>query len=212
MASFKDKLDKKVEHFETAGRTLIESVLNIAYQHELPMGIEYLNREALTRPIDLRFQKESTREILTTLTRQIPGYQITFSDGLVNIFDPRARQDPSNLLNRVIKNFNVMGRDATEVNAELACALAQEIDPSSVCVSSIAKGQLGTQKITIHLRNAKVYELIDVIVAKNGRAVWTVIVPPSRLTGSDSSDLWHIYPLQAPFKEVVLDKLSSLKP
>ena len=78
-----------------------------------------------------------------------------------------------------------------------------------MCLNSIATGQLGTQKITIHLRNAKVYELINAIVAHNGKAAWAVIVPRSRLVGADSSDLWHIYPLQAPFKEAVLDKLSS---
>lgn len=77
--SFNKKLDKKVECFETAGRTLIESALDIAYQHELPMGIEYLDRKALTRPIDLRFQHESIREILVALARQIPEYQIAFS-------------------------------------------------------------------------------------------------------------------------------------
>src|SRR5947207_5076106 len=53
---FKAKLEQKVDHFETDGRTLVESVLNIAYEHELPVGIEYLSREALTRPIELRFQ------------------------------------------------------------------------------------------------------------------------------------------------------------
>src|SRR5437762_9158326 len=157
--SFKDKLEEKIE-FETAGQTLIESVLSIAYKHELPIGIEYVNREALTRPINLRFQKESIREILVAITRQIPGYQIAFSDGLVDIFLPQERKDPSNLLNRVIKDFNITERDTAEVNAELACALAQAIDSSKVCMNSIAKGQLGKRKITIHLRNAKVYELI----------------------------------------------------
>jgi hypothetical protein len=210
--SFKDKLEQRVDHFETDGRTLVESVLNIAFEHELPVGIEYLNREALTHPIDLRFQKQSIREILKALAQQIPEYQITFSDGLVDIFIPRMRQDPSNLLNTVIKDFKVSDLDAAEANAELACALAQEIDPSRVCLSSIARGQLGTQKITIHMRNARVYELIHAIVARNGKSVWTVIVPPSRLIGSDSGDLWHIYPLQAPFKEAVLEKLSNLKP
>jgi hypothetical protein len=209
--AFKQKLDKHIEHFETAGRTLVASVLDLAYQYELPIGIERLDREALTRPIDLRFQNESARGILIAIIQQIPEYQVAFSDGLVDIFVPREREDPSNLLNRVIKNFNVMNQDAGAANAELACALAQEIDPSRVCVSSIAKGQLGKQKTKLHMQNARVYEIVNAIVAQKGNAAWTVIVPSSRLTATDSSDLWHIYPLQSPFKETVLDKLSSLK-
>ena len=49
--SFQEKLDKNVAEFNTGGRTLIESLLDIAYQHELPMGIEYLNRDARSRPL-----------------------------------------------------------------------------------------------------------------------------------------------------------------
>jgi hypothetical protein len=207
----KEKLENKIEHFETGGKTLVECVLDIAYQYELPMGIEYLDRQALSRPLDLKFHDASIREVLATLVRQLPEYKIVFSDGLVDIFVPRERQVPSNLLNRVIKDFNVVERDTTEANAELACALSQEIDASRVCVSSIAKGQLGTKKITIHLRNAKVYELIDTIVAQNGKAAWVVIAPGSRLVGTDPGDLWHIYPLEAPFKEAVLEKLATLK-
>jgi hypothetical protein len=209
--TLREKLDKNVEHFETAGRTLVASVLELAYQYELPIGLEYLNRKALTQPIDLRFKNESIRGILVAIIQQIPEYQVSFSDGLVDIFAPLERQDRANLLNRVVRDFNVVDREAGDANAELACALAQEISPSTVCVSSIAGGQLGSRKITIHLRNARVYEIIDAIVAQIGKAAWTVIVPGSRLTGSDSSDLWHIYPLQAPFKEAILDQLSSLK-
>ena len=105
--------------------------------------------------------------------------------------------------------MNLSGRETTDANFDLVCALAHEIDPQSVCLGSIAKGQLGTQKISLRLWNAKIYEIIDAIVAQNGKSAWTVIAPPSRLTGTDLRDLWRIYPLQAPFKDAVLDKLSS---
>src|SRR5579872_2815893 len=205
------KLDKRVQYFDAAGRTLVENVVDLAYEYQLPLGIEYLDREALRRPIDLRLQNESVRGILTAIVQQVPEYSVTFSDGLVDIFDPQEREDRSNLLNTIIKNVNITGREAGEANQELACALAHEIDPSTVCVASIAKGQLGQQKITLHLQNVKVYEVINAIVAQNQKAIWTVIADRSSLTDPRSSDLWHIYPLQAPFKQAVLDKLLSLK-
>jgi hypothetical protein len=165
----------------------------------------------MTQPIDLQFHNESVRKILLAIIQQLPDYQISFSEGLVNIFAPREREDRSNLLNTTIGEFNVNEIDASFADYELACALGSKINPSTVCVGSIAKGQLGKQKITLHLRNMKVYEIINAIVAQNGKAAWTVTASRSTLTGHDASDLWHIYPLQAPYETIVLDQLSSLK-
>jgi hypothetical protein len=212
LPDFNEKLDKQVSRFATDGRTAVESILDLAYQYELPIGIEYLDKAAMTRPIDLQFQNESIRKILIAIVQQLPEYQITFSDGLVDLFVPRERQDLSNLLNTVIKQFNINETDTSMANYELACALTHEIDPSTICAGSIAKGQLGKQKITLHLQNVKVFQIINAIVAQNGKAAWTVIASRSSLIGRDASDLWHIYPLQPPYKDVVLGQLSSLKP
>ena len=208
--TFAEKLDRHVEHFETGGRPLIAVLIDLAYEYELPTGIEYLDAEALTFPIDLRFQNESIRTILIATIRQIPKYQVVFSGGLVDVFVPSEREDTSNLLNKVIKEFNVEEQDTGVANFELACALARGADPSSICAGSVAKGQLGTKRTTLHLQNAKVYEILNAMVAQNGKAIWTVIVSRSSLTDPHSSDLWHIYPLQPPFKEVVLDKLRGI--
>src|SRR5229473_3020357 len=66
VSAFESKLDKRVEHFDTAGRTLIASVLDLAYEYELPIGIEYVDR-ALTRPIKLEFHHDSVRGILVAI-------------------------------------------------------------------------------------------------------------------------------------------------
>jgi hypothetical protein len=208
--TFAEKLDRHVEHFDTAGRPLIAVLIDLAYEYELPMGIEYLDRESLTVPIDLRLQDESVRAILIATIQQVPEYQVAFSGGLVDVFVPRERENTSSLLNKVIKDFNVAEQDTGVANFELACALGSQANPSSVCVGSIAKGQLGTTRASLHLQNAKVYEILNAMVAQNGKAIWTVIVSRSSLTDPHSSDLWHIYPIQPPFKEIVLDKLRSI--
>src|ERR1700730_12160538 len=175
LSNFNQKLEMQVESFETGGRTAVASVLGVVYRYELPIGIEYIDKSAMTQPLALRFHNESVRTILLAIIQQVPDYQINFSNGLVNIFSPRERGDGSNLLNTTIGEFNVDEMDAGSANYELACALGSKINPSTVCVGSIAKGQLGNQKITLHLRNVKVYEIINAIVAQNGKAAWTVI-------------------------------------
>jgi hypothetical protein len=209
---FERKLDTRVERFETSGRTLIASVIELAYEYELPTAIEYINHDATTRPIDLRFQDESIRGILTALILQIPEYRVTFSDGVVDLYVPKAREDPSNLFNKVIKDFAVSELDTHRADMELVCTLARELVPPGGCGGSIAVGQWGSLKITLHLHNATVFEILNAMVAQNGKAVWTVMAPPDKLSKIPVGGLWHVYPLEPSYRSGVLERLSSVNP
>jgi hypothetical protein len=208
---FEKKLDLRLDHFDSEGRTLIQNVLDLAYRYELPSGIEYIDKRALNQPIQRKFENASVREILEDLVLQTPGYQVDFSHGIVDVFVPSERSNPSNLLNQVIPEFKVTAQDTDAANVELTCALVYKLNPSDSCTSSAPNGQFGSSRITLHLQNAKIYEIVNAIVAQNGKAAWTVIAPPSSLTDAHFSDLWHIYSLRPPFKEAILGKLSSLK-
>jgi hypothetical protein len=209
--SFNEKLDKRIEHFETAGHTLIASVLDLAYEYELPTAIEYIDHDAAARSLNLGFHDESVRGILVALVQSASAYRLSFSDGLVDIYSPRARDDSSNLLNKPIKNFAVTALDTHVADLELLCTLSGELEPRRPCGGSIATGQWGPAKITVHLQNARVYEIVNAIVAQNGKAIWIVIVPPDKLSTVPAvGGLWHICPLESPFKSVVLDKVAGI--
>jgi hypothetical protein len=208
---FERKLDGRVERFDTSGRTLAAIVIDLAYEYELPTGIEYLDHEATTRPIDLQFHDESVRGILVAIIQQVPEYRVSFTGDMVDIYSPRAREDSSNLLNRVIKDFAVTELDTHRADMELVCDLARELVPPGGCGGSIAVGQWGPLKITLHLHNTTVFEILNAIVAQNGRATWTVTAPPEKLSRFPFGDLWHIYPLEPAYKTGVLEKLASMR-
>src|SRR6266480_7601476 len=113
------KLDKKVERFEAAHRTVMASLISVAYEHGIPMGIEYVDRDAGTRPIDLQLSDESVRGILMAIIHQVPEYRIDFSSRIVTVYSPMARRDPSNLLNMVVKNFSITGEDTHDADQYL---------------------------------------------------------------------------------------------
>ena len=209
---FERKIGKSVERFDTSGRPLIASVLDLAYKYELPTALEYVDREITTRTKDLQFHHESVRAILAAIIQQIPEYRVSFSGGIVDIYAPKAREDASNLLNKVIKDFAVTDLDTHQADFELFCALAREVGPSGGCSGSIALGQWAPLKITLHMQNAKTYEILNAIVAQNGKAVWTPMVPPEKLSKIQLGGLWYIYPLEQPFKTAVWDRLSTLRP
>lgn len=181
-SSFEQKLDIPVKRFDTAGRTLVACIVDLAFTYQLPTAIEYADREAATRPLNSHFQNESVQRILEAITEQVPGYSVSFSGGIVDVFAARGRGDPSNLLNKITKDFAVSEVDTHEADSQLFCAVVSELY-SQGCLVSIALGQWGPLKITLHLQNARVYEVLNAIVAENGKAIWTVLVRPDQLIG-----------------------------
>jgi hypothetical protein len=205
VASFEQKTNKLVDRFNTCGRTLVDSVIELAYEYQVPMAIEYAGREATTRPINLRFHNKSLREMVEAIVKQDQQYRVSFSNGVVDIFSPEAREDRSNLLNKVLKDFSVTEMETREADFQLFCAVTQAAG-SQWCGGSLAVGQWEPLRITLHLQNARTYEILNAIVAQNGGAIWTVTA--SNLASfPQSSGLWYIYPLQEPFKSVVSDRL-----
>lgn len=127
----------------------------------------------------------------------------------MDVYAPKARDDTSNLLNQTIKEFGVAGVDTHEADHALFRMLAHQLTPRRSVVGNLAIGQWGPTKISVHMRNAKVYEILNAIVAQNGRAIWTVLKPPEKLS-TEVGDLWHIYPIDPPFKDGVLAQLSAI--
>jgi hypothetical protein len=205
VASFEEKTNKLVDRFNTCGRTLVDSLIELAYEYQVPMAIEYAGREATSSPINLEFHNKSLREMVEAIVKQDQQYRVSFSNGLVDIFSPGAREDRSNLLNKVLKEFSVTEMETREADFQLFCAVAQAAG-SQGCAGSLAGGQWEPVRITLHRQNARTYEILNAIVAQNGRAIWTVTA--SNLASlPQSSGLWYIYPLQGPFKSVVSERL-----
>jgi hypothetical protein len=206
--SFEQRLDRRVERFDTGGRTLLDNVVDLAFRFQLPTAIEYADHDA-TIPLNLHFHNESVRGILETIIRQVPEYDVSFSSGIVDIFASKGREDSSNLLNKTIKDFAVTQVDTQQAGFHLFCAIGREVG-SQTCGGSIAKGQWGPLKITLHLQNAKAYEILNAIVAENGKAIWTVVVRPDKLSKLQLGGIWYIYPLARPFDTAASETLARL--
>jgi len=205
-SNLEQKLDQRVERFDTAGRTFASCIIELAYTYGLPAAIEYADRDAARRRLNLKFQDESIRGILDVLVQQTPEYRADFGEGLVDVYSPRARADSSNVLNRVIGDFAVTEKETREADFWLFCDLAWKLNKGP-CGGSLATGQWEPTRITLHLQNAKVYDVINAIVAENGKAIWTVTAPPDRMSKIQNGGSWYISPLECPFQADAVQRL-----
>jgi hypothetical protein len=208
-SQLEQKLEQRVIQFNTAGRTFVGSVAALAYDYGLPTAIEYADRQAARRPLHLDFRDRPVREVLEALVQQTPEYRMSFSDGIVDIYSLRARADDSNVLNRVIRDYEVTQKETREADFELLCELGQKLG-SKFCGGSLAIGQWEPTRITLHLHDAKAYEVINAIVAQNGKAIWTVTARPDRMSKIQDGGSWYVYPLEGPFEEMAVEKLERV--
>jgi hypothetical protein len=204
--SFGEKIRVTVPRFDADSRSMAELSVQMAYRYELPMAIEYLDRDSLRKPLHLKMRNQSVRQLIAAIAGSLPEYRVDFSQGLVDIYSPTARSDAANPFNKVIHRYGVEGLDTHYADAQLLCALGRQTNPHSGCGGSIAPGQWGDLKITLHIENKRVYEILNAIVAQNGRAIWAPIPAPKMGSPLITTNFWYIYPLDPPFQRAVLDR------
>jgi hypothetical protein len=208
------KLRAIVLNFDAGHRPMVDEVLTLAYKYQLPLGLENLTSDAVQKPLDLRVRRSSLGDVITALTGSVPGYRVDFAHGLVEVYSPKARLDASNPFNLVVPEYRVASLDTEMASAMLLCALGTELHPQSAgCGGSSALGQWGPLKITLEIRNARVREILNAIVAQNGRAIWTPISLPTvreLRQGRSLTNFWYIYPLDGPFESAAAERLRGL--
>lgn len=127
-----EQLLARIDRFDGAGKPATELLLDLAYKYGLPMAIEYVEREASSRPVKVVLRHTTLGHALAAIVAEMPGYALSTSEGLIDVYSPHAREDPSNELNLVVKNYNVDGVDTVQASADLACAIGREMRPQGL--------------------------------------------------------------------------------
>lgn len=214
--TLEDKLKATVAEFDSAHQPMTDAVLALAYEHRLPLALECVTSDAVQKPLDVRLRGQNVRNLIAVMTASVPGCRVDFSHGLVDVYSANARTVPSDPFNTVLPEYHVTGLPTDLAEMMLFCTLGRQLYPRSAgCGGSTAGDQWGHVKISLVMRNAKVYEILNAIVAQNGEAVWTPI-RTSKTTAGPSRDyltsFWSIYPLDADFERSVAAGVRALFP
>lgn len=191
--SFDQRLGIRVLRYDTGPRPFVRAVLDLVSKYQLPLGLEYVDREALRRPLNLRLNNKSVREILQALVAQVPQYRLRISPDVIEVYSPKARADASNFLNTVVANFARTGQTPRMVSLAIYSAVTAE--RHQVCcgiVNVLEPGDAPT--VTLALRDKRAYEILDALVARM-QGFWIPVVPPEKLS-VPGPKLWEVYQLE----------------
>jgi len=190
-----EKLTARVKDFNSNNSPLIPTLLRVASDYDLPMGIEKVVSEALDKPIDVSLRQVTVAQLLDVCVHKLPGYSWASQDGVILVYGADELDDPSNLFNFVIPAFEAHDESLNAANFGLVIKLYKEKDkPKTIVGSYPGSMEFEDHRLTLTMRNAKVRQILNRLVASYGSAVWIARVPPDRLSQRPHAGLWTILP------------------
>jgi hypothetical protein len=205
-------LKRRLTSYDNKNRSLAASLFDLAYRYRLPMGLEYINRDIVWRPVKLRVENKSLASIVQSLIAATHSdLKVDFSSGLIDVYKPEIRSNPRNVLNTMIAKFQLKGVGPEFASIYLAGSLQAIYQPGTAFGGSFPGGPFGKGRLSFNLQNMPAYKILNHICAESGDHLWTVSVPPSKLE-KFGPNMWRIAPLDLPHQIMVLNDLKKVFP
>jgi hypothetical protein len=190
------KLRTEVKTFDNHGEPLISTLLRIAADYRVPMGIERVVKEAIERPIKVKIEQGTLADLLDLCMRQSPGYAWAARDGVVHVYGVEDWKRPSNLFNLVISSFEAQNETIGSIDLKLYMALIREREgPVGIAGVYSENPELERKRLSIKVQRATVREILNRMVALHGDVVWIARVFPERLSRVPQGGLWLLLPM-----------------
>ena len=192
-------LVRRVGPLDIVGVPLVDALLEIAQREHIPMGIEYIDEQALTATVSVHAKETTLAGVLSLVLPRSSGYVWSERYGVIDITHVGAPIGRANLLDHVIPTFDIPRSSLDEFSFELEMALKHDLNPEA--------GGFGGDYISMgpavfvgpfHLREASVREILSRVAGQEGPAAWVVTVPPEGFSQASSHSLWKMLPYTQP--------------
>ena len=157
----------------------------VSARFNIPVGLEYRISRVTTQIIRVSLSGVTADEELTTLVKQIPGYQWRFEGGVVHVFEQSIVRDKRNPLNLML-DADFSQPSSTAATSSLLMQAAEEIvlrRPGRGIGGSFPQG-IGELQVTLKTRHAPLRQFLNELVRVGRAHMWVVTFPEAlTLTG-----------------------------
>lgn len=215
------KLSKRVSTYDIGALSSVAALLRVSNDFRIPMGIVCVDSPTVRTERSFAWKDVTVQEIIETIAKTQPGYQVQVSRGVVHLSQPIP--DGQNFLDMRIREFNSQN-DFIET---ASFRLHTLISPRRYGLISV--GATGDSRVTLELKDATVENILDALVENSNRKIWivTFLDDPKllstglRKTRSLFTDLpvpdeeqptWHLMRWGDPMPPLVENKTSQARP
>ena len=176
------RLEAKVEEYTLSEDSFLQALTRVASEFEIPMGIEWVRSPGTIRKIQISWHDGTVHEILQSLVKSQPGYELQITNGVVHVFPRSARADRRSFLNLPIDKFQVENDYVQFASRRLQQRLRGVVTPPLAVkpgmgeAGSLATG-MGDRRVTFKLGNVTVRDVLDKLSLAADFKIWVVTYP-----------------------------------
>jgi hypothetical protein len=176
--------------FELRAPSLVDALLELGKRTNQPMGIEYVDDEALQNPVHASVPDGTLDEGLRTILGGREGYSWHVKDGVVLITNARAPKGRNNLLDTLLPTFSTPRCSPQEAGNLLYMNLGVSLHPGVGVAGDYRPGLTGMRVGPMQMKNVSVRQVLNRIASEAGQLGWVVQVSPSEMSQHPSSGFW----------------------
>lgn len=206
-------LERPASDFNSKGVGLTETLLRFSHQQHLRVGIEYVDRASMDKPIEVRLENKTVRQALDSILHNGRGYSWRLRNGIIEITNTRASKRAQSQLNTVIPVFTIAdGESAKMASVMLWWNLQLSLDKKLKGFGGDVPGNTRSPTLkpaTLH--NRSVREILAYIVLNGGVDGWIVAGPPECLGFMPYCGLWFLIEAEPsdPSNQVLLQNIRN---
>jgi hypothetical protein len=189
-----EPLTRHVDAFRVGGVTKLDALLGLGKQEHLPLGIEYLDRDAVQTKVTVNLRDVTVEQVFGAVLGRTSGYKWRVDSGVANITHRGVLDDPKrNLLERRLRQFSIERVPLQDASLHLITALTLKLYPKTPTIfGDYPGGNLENTAGPLKMDDATVRQILNCLVGQARDAAWVVQVPPGQLDRLPSGGLWRV--------------------
>lgn len=189
-----DVPSRPVNSFSIRDLNLIDALLQLGQEQEIPIGIEYIDAAAFRNRITLRMRNSTMGTLLDTIMHG-QGYYWFKQGGVVMVTHKGAPHGRKNLLNTRIPDFAIDKEITLQAaSLKLLGGLYFALNPHSTgIVGDYPSGNPKFRVEPLRMKNATVRQILNRIVSQHRNGAWVVQQAPWNMDKDPSYGLWRIF-------------------
>jgi hypothetical protein len=178
--TLQEKLARVVGTYALSENNFPTALAKVAQDFAVPLGIEWVKLPSDPKEVKLAWRKATVREILQSIVRTRPGYELKVDDGIVHVLYPNAESDKKNFLNIPVQNFRSEDQYVAFSKQRLHDIVRKTIFPpvphaggSLPSVREIVVSG-GEHKTTFTAQNGTIRDVLDKMALATDGKIWIV--------------------------------------
>jgi hypothetical protein len=193
------KLASRIPDYTLIAEDFGHALLRLASQFNLPMGIEWIRSPGTLKKVNLHWKNANIREMLDTVIRSQPGYQIDTNNNVVHIFPVGVSSSEQDFLNLKLERFEVHNEVVEIASHKLREIVRAKVFPPSPSQRPVGEGysqgtRMDDPELSFTLRDISIRQVLDKFLLASDRKIWVVTfigTPVGTKAVPQTATLWN---------------------